>query len=85
MIATNQGKEMSLVLPVGDFRIMLLCDDNLGLGNGSIERTELVMYHKDEKPTDSTLTRELFKVNMLRDVTTDNINEAIHFCLTYNK
>jgi len=49
----GNGCEASLIIPVGNYRIMVLSDDNCGAGNGSILRSELRVYHKDDRPSNS--------------------------------
>lgn len=56
---TATGSEASLIIPVGDYRIMVLSDDSCGAGKGEICRTELLIYHQNKKPCDN-VNQEVF-------------------------
>ncbi len=53
IISSDVGCEASIIVPIGDYRIMILSDDNCGDGKGQILRSELYVYHKDSKPSDN--------------------------------
>ena len=53
IIDCGNGCEASLIIPVGDYRIMILNDDGNGIGKGKILRSELKVYDKDDKPSNS--------------------------------
>lgn len=56
---TGKGSSASLIIPIGDYRVMVLSDDNLGGGEGEILRSELFVYRKGERPSQNINT-ELF-------------------------
>lgn len=78
IISTSNGSEASLIIPIGDYKIMILSDDNLGAGEGFIQRSEISVYYKDDNPSDN-INEEVFgKEFVIAD--TETLFEAMQYC-----
>jgi hypothetical protein len=78
IIDCGNGCESSLIIPIGDYRIMILSDDNCGAGKGNILRSEVKVYHKDSKPSDSINT--IIFGNDFVIANTETLFEAFQYC-----
>lgn len=72
------GKEASLIIPIGDYNIMILSDDNLGYGKGDIIRSELFVYHKDDKPS-YNINKKIFGCDVVT-ADSETLYEAMMYC-----
>lgn len=78
IIDAGNGCEASLIIPIGDLRIMVLSDDNCGAGAGEILRSELMVYHKDDKPSNN-INQKIFNTDFVI-ADTETLYEAYQYC-----
>ncbi|KAA9007286.1 hypothetical protein F4V43_02020 [Paenibacillus spiritus] len=74
--SSNEGSEASLIIPIGDYNIMIFSDDSCGVGNGEIIRSQIFVYK--EKPSLNENER-IFGTETV-EADTDTLFEAMQFC-----
>lgn len=78
IIDAGNGCEASLIIPIGDLRIMILSDDNNGVGDGEILRSELTVYYKNNKPSNN-INQKIFNSDFVI-ANTETLFEAFQYC-----
>jgi hypothetical protein len=78
IISTESGSEASLIIPIGEYRIMVLSDDFNGEGRGKIIRSELFVYHKDNNPSNN-INDKIFD-NDVVSADAETLWEAMNYC-----
>lgn len=76
IVSTNEGSEASLIIPIGEYNIMILSDDSCGEGRGRIVRSLLYIYR--EKPSVNVNRKVFGQETVAAD--TDTLFEAMQFC-----
>lgn len=79
IVATESCKEVSLVIPVGLYNIMIIADDSCGKGRGKILRTELKVYRRGETPFEGSINEEIFGEELVV-ADSETIHEAMAYC-----
>lgn len=76
IVGGSEGLEASLIIPIGEYNIMILSDDSCGEGKGKIVRTELFVYK--DKPS----INENLKIFGYSTVTadTETLFDAMQYC-----
>lgn len=78
IISVENGAEASLIIPVGDYNIMVLNDDNCGQGKGEILRSKLFVYHMESKPSESINKNVFGYENVTAD--SETLSDAMFYC-----
>lgn len=78
IISTESGSEASLIIPIGEYRIMVLSDDLNGEGEGKIKRSELIVYHKDSFPSNN-INDKIFNYSIVT-ADSETLWEAMNYC-----
>lgn len=76
IVATSEGSEASLIIPIGEYNIMILSDDSCGEGRGKVIRSLLSVYK--EKPSVNVNTKVFGQETVVAD--TETLFEAMQFC-----
>jgi hypothetical protein len=76
IISNETGAEASLIIPIGEYNIMILSDDSCGEGKGKIIRSELFVYK--DLPSNNINSIIFGKSMVIADVET--LFEAMQYC-----
>jgi hypothetical protein len=76
IFASEYGAESTLIIPVGEYSIMIISDDSCGVGKGKIIRNELRVYK--EVGTDS-YNQKIFGYETVT-ADSETLFEAMQFC-----
>jgi hypothetical protein len=52
ILANEYGREASVIIPIGDYKVMILTDDSCGAGKGKVVRSEIHVYYGLGRITD---------------------------------